>query len=192
LAGLNAVLQVSTTNAVYKGVSQSRDGRLYVANFASGFVEVYNSLWNLQSSFTDMSLKTINYHPFNVAVLHGFVYVSFALIDGAGKDDVAGLGNGYVDIFSLEGKFLKRLIDRGALNSPWAMLDYKHENKRCLLVGNFGDGKLNLFSSHGDFIRTQHHAIDGLWGVVEDFNLHKLYFTAGINKENDGLFGRWE
>jgi hypothetical protein len=67
-------------------------------------------------------------------------------------------------------------------------------------VGNFGDGKINVFDSTGVFKgQLQNNespiVIDGLWAL--DFpnnekptaDPNKLYFTAGPMDENHGLFG---
>ena len=67
-----------------------------------------------------------------------------------------------------------------------------------ILVGNFGDGHINVFSQDAKFLgqlKTHSHTlvIDGLWalsfgpsGVVDQ---SRLYFTAGPEKETDGIFG---
>jgi len=107
-------------------------------------------------------------------------------------------------VFSDEGKLVKRLISRGALNSPWGLAlapsgfgDFGGN----LLVGNFGDGMINAYDIHsGELegsLRDTHGApivIDGLWGIAFG-NGNKagptgtLFFAAGINEEADGLFG---
>jgi hypothetical protein len=40
-----------------------------------------------------------NWAPFNVQQINGQLYVTFALQDAAKHDDVAGMGNGFVDVF---------------------------------------------------------------------------------------------
>jgi hypothetical protein len=63
-----------------------------------------------------------------------------------------------------------------------------------LLVGNFGDGKINAFdiptgASLGTLKnpRGEPLAFDGLWELVSFDD--RLYFTAGIADESYGLFG---
>ena len=70
-----------------------------------------------------------------------------------------------------------------------------------LLVGNFGDGKINVFNQHTDTFVGQLTgpngdtiSIDGLWTITPGNggsagNPNNLYFTAGINGKQDGLFG---
>src|SRR5689334_7967999 len=69
-----------------------------------------------------------------------------------------------------------------------------------LLVGNFGDGRINAFDPMtGAFVRTVTDMSgpivnDGLWALTvgnggPGFSSNKLYFTAGLNHEEDGLFG---
>jgi hypothetical protein len=136
--------------------------------------------------------------PFNIANIDGLLYVTFAAQDADKHDDVAGPGNGFVDVFNTEGGFIKRLITAGLLNSPWGLArvpdhfgSFDHE---VLLVGNFGDGRINAYDvNKGKFRATLHRrqaqslAINGLWALV--FLGDRLYFTAGIVDEADGLFG---
>jgi uncharacterized protein (TIGR03118 family) len=71
-----------------------------------------------------------------------------------------------------------------------------------LLVGNFGDGRINAFDlatghSLGQLKGADGHplAIDGLWGLAFGNGfagqpVNTLFFTAGSNGESDGLYGR--
>jgi uncharacterized protein (TIGR03118 family) len=70
-----------------------------------------------------------------------------------------------------------------------------------LLVGNFGDGHINIYDPNthaylGQVLDANNHpvAIDGLWAISpgnDGFagSSHLLYFTAGPNGETHGLFG---
>ena len=114
---------------------------------------------------------------------------------------MAGPGHGFVDVFSPDTGFVKRLIDftdNGPLDSPWGLARVPKEfgkfGHHVLLVGNFGDGKLNAFNLHsGRFIAPLLHRPDqplefnGLWALF--FLEDRLYFTAGIADEAHGLFG---
>jgi uncharacterized protein (TIGR03118 family) len=67
-------------------------------------------------------------------------------------------------------------------------------NSNMLLVGNFGDGKINAYNVNTKkFVGQLFHRkgqplqFDGLWSLL--FVDNRLYFTAGINHEADGLFG---
>jgi uncharacterized protein (TIGR03118 family) len=89
------------------------------------------------------------------------------------------------------------------LNSPWGMAIAPSTFQNAagdLLVGNFGDGHINIFRlSDGRFggqlkADGQPITIPGLWALVPGTGaLHadpnQVYFTAGINHEEDGLFG---
>jgi len=210
----NAIVTVAPTGAkVFKGAALLAS-LLYVANFHDGVVEVYNGSWALVNTFTDAALLATGYAPFNVAAIRGQLYVSFARQDGDAHDDVPGVGSGYVDVFSGEGELERRLINRGALNSPWAMLELPSPacgggggGKRVLAVGNFGDGRLNAFDlCDGTFLGPVADclgnpvSIDGLWGVADAAaavhqrhgrgGSRELFFAAGINNENDGLVGK--
>ena len=193
--------------AVYKGLALGSSGGanfLYAANFRSGEVEMYNSTFSLVKSFTDPGLAA-GYAPFDVRVLNGQLYVTFALQDGAKHDDVSGPGNGYVDVFNLDGTFNQRLVSLGGqINSPWG-LDLAPAAFGSfagdLLVGNFGDGTISAFDlTNGAFegqLLDQNGVpivLGNLWGLINGNgaaggNSDYLYFTAGLVDESHGLFG---
>jgi len=209
-AGANSATTVATTSgAVYKGLAIGNNGAgtfLYAANFNSGKIDVFNSNFastSLSGSFTDPALPA-GYAPFNVQNLNGKLYVTYALQDAAKHDDVPGLGNGFVSVFDLNGNFVMRIASGGTLNSPWG-LDIAPAGfgsfANDLLVGNFGDGTINAFDPISNlFLGQLSNAagvpimIDGLWALINGNggnggNPNRVYFTAGINGEADGLFG---
>ncbi len=194
-----------TKNAVYKGLAiDNADGWLYAANFRSNEIEMYDSSFGLAKTFTDSTLPA-GYAPFDVQVLDGKLYVTFALQDAKKHDDVAGLGHGFVDVFNLDGTGEQRLVSGGALDSPWGLAIAPAGFGPFggdLLVGNFGNGMINAYNATtGAWIGALDGtggnplAIDGLWGLrfgngaAGGGSLNALYFTAGPNGESDGLFG---
>ena len=114
--------------------------------------------------------------PFNVQELAGQLYVSYAKQDSRLKDDVAGQGNGFVDVFTNDGALVKRLVTRGQLNSPWGLALAPASFGRfggALLVGNFGDGRINAYNpktgTHLGQLRGTNGKpidIDGLWALM--------------------------
>ena len=198
-------------NAVYKGLAMATasDGHsyLYAANFRSGRVEAYDDTWTPVvlpgGLFVDRRLPT-GYAPFNVAELRGRLYVTYAKQDATLHDDLAGPGHGFVDVFTNDGAFVRRLVTRGVLNSPWGLAVAPMGFGRLrgsLLVGNFGDGRIDAFNATtGHFegrLRDPHGraiAIDGLWGLqVGNGNAAKtdqLVFSAGPGGESHGLLGK--
>ncbi len=207
----NAVLAVDNsaggTGAVYKGLAIGSTGAgsfIYAANFRAGDVEMYNSSFGLVNTFTDPTVKP-GYAPFNVEDLGGTLYVTFALQDAAKHDDVAGPGNGYVDAFSLDGTFERRIVSLGGqINSPWG-LDIAPTSfgklAGDLLVGNFGDGTISVYNPltsvfEGKLLGTNGLPIveGDLWGLINGNggsggNPNDVYFSAGIADEAHGLFG---
>jgi uncharacterized protein (TIGR03118 family) len=195
-------------SAVYKGLAMNGD-RIYASNFKTGQIDVFEgpnyAPPSMSVSFTDPNLPA-GYAPFNVQDIGGSLYVTYAVVGPTG-DDVAGAGNGVVDVYNRDGVLLKRLIDNGAankLNSPWGLAMAPSsfgELSGLLLVGNFGDGTINAYDPiSGQFIRTLSDAngnpieIEGLWALAfgngsNGFDANKLYFTAGLNDEANGLFG---
>jgi uncharacterized protein (TIGR03118 family) len=210
---LNATLIIQpsspdpTTNSVYKGLALANRNpggpTLYATNFRKGTVDVFDSGFNAVSGlFVDPNGLPAGYAPFGIANIDNLIYVTFALQNAARHDDVAGVGHGFVDVFTAEGGFITRLIPftpgTGPLNSPWGLARVPHEfgkfGHHVLLVGNFGDGMINAFDINtGAFLGSLLHRagqpldFNGLWALF--FFDEKLYFTAGIGDESHGLFG---
>lgn len=199
--GANAVIAVdnSGAGAVYKGLAVDNSaGLLYAANFAQNKVEVYNNQFQLVKSFTDKSLPK-RYAPFNVVDIGGTLYVSFAERDKAHHDEIDGPGLGYVDTFDTNGKLLKHLIAQGPLNAPWGMAMAPASFGAFsgdLLVGNFGDGWINVFDpSTGTQLGSLMNAkgspivISGLWALDSGPGSNQVNYSAGPKKESHGAFG---
>jgi uncharacterized protein (TIGR03118 family) len=205
------------TGAVYKGLATGRaDGKdfIYATNFRFGSVEQFDAKFHLVRSFTDPELNeqchlsdsnNQCFAPFGIRNIGGRLYVTFALQKVGKHDDQAGSGNGYVDVFNTEGKLLHRFASKGTLNSPWGLtLTPKDFGpfSNDLLVGNFGDGHINVFNPKTGALLGQLPdqagdpiSINGLWGI--DFGnganageLDELFFASGLNDEANGLFGK--
>jgi uncharacterized protein (TIGR03118 family) len=140
--------------------------------------------------------------PFGIQKIDGDLFVSYAKQNAQKHDDVAGRGNGFVDVFDTDGHLLRRFANRGQLNSPWGMTRASFafgSLSGLILIGNFGDGRVNAFDSRGEFVgqlrdsRGKPLVIDGLWtltlGGGAKSSPDTVYFTAGPNNETDGLFG---
>lgn len=203
-----AQLEYSSPTAVYKGltIATSDAGTfLYASNFHDGTVDVFDSNFQLVTTaggFADPSIPA-GYAPFGIQDLNGLIYVSYAKQDAAKHDDVAGSGHGFVDVFTPNGFRVERLASRGHLDSPWGMTIAPAGFGRfggALLVGNFGNGHINAYNAFsGEYLGTLHGqndqdvTIDGLWGLTfgtaSTGGTGTLLFSAGINHEQDGLFG---
>ncbi len=192
--------------AVYKGLAiatSNGNTLLYAANFRSGQIEVYDQNFQLVKTFTDATLPA-RYAPFNVQVLNGKLFVTFAVQNGAKHDDVAGAGHGFVDEFNLDGSGMTRIASHGVLNSPWG-LDIAPASFGSLagdlLVGNFGDGTIGAFNLATDAFQgdlrdanQQVIRIGDLWSILNGNggaagDPNTLFFTAGVLNEAHGLFG---
>ena len=181
------VVDNSGLSAIYKGLASAQTSSgtfLYATNFHDGVVEMYNSHFQLVKTFTDTNVPP-GYAPFNIRNINGKLYVTFALQKENKKDDLAGPHHGFVDVFDTSGNKLRRLISGGVLNSPWGLAQAPANFGRFsndLLVGNFGDGRISAFNP-----------IDGLWMITFGNSTapsNALFFSAGINDEADGLFGK--
>jgi uncharacterized protein (TIGR03118 family) len=210
----NAIVKVnnSSAGASYTGLAigtSNSNTFLYAANFHAGTVDVFDSTFAaaMPGTFKDPTIPA-GYAPFNVQNLGGKLYVTYALQNASQSFAVPGAGNGYVNVFDTAGALLGRLISAGHLNAPWGLAiapanfgDFATD----LLVGNFGDGSVNVFNpTTGAYVATLH---DVIGAAIEIPNLWALqvgnggsggdpsavYFTAGIpgpDGGNHGLFGR--
>jgi len=205
--GMTASIVATTPGAVYTGLaigSNASGNFLYAANFAAGRIDVFNSSFgtaSLPGSFTDPNLPA-GYVPYNVQNLNGKLYVQYSTVDPVTHEAAAGAGLGIVDVFDTNGNLLQRVASNGSLNAPWGIAIAPAgfgEFGGDVLVGNFGDGKINAFDpANGNWLGvltdSSGNAIvnDGLWAIAfgnSSANPNALYFNAGIHDEADGLFG---
>jgi uncharacterized protein (TIGR03118 family) len=216
----NAVIAVDNSQspnavngAVYKGLAVGVNVHgvfLFATNFRAGTIDVFGPPTAPGGLFTtattDGGFKDPNipagFAPFGIQKIDGDLFVTYAKQNTARHDDVAGPGNGFVDVFDTNGFLLRRFASRGPLNSPWGVARASFAFGRFsgdILVGNFGNGRVNVFDSGGRFIdelddpNGKALVIDGLWtltlGGGKNSSSDTLYFTAGPNGETDGLFG---
>ncbi|HEY1502357.1 MAG TPA: TIGR03118 family protein [Acidobacteriaceae bacterium] len=216
VSATSAVIEVNTKSAsVFKGMALATiqlpysgpATYMYVADFRKGRVQVYDSSFNhvhaMDGQFRDEWLPH-GYAPFNIQNIGGELYVAFAKQDSQKHDEVDGAGLGFVDVFSPFGFLLRRMQHGPWLNGPWALAMapgdfgiYSHD----LLVGQFGSGRIAVYDPvTGAFkglledATNAPIAIDGLWGLSFGSGgtsgpANTLYFTAGPDDENHGLFG---
>lgn len=204
----------ATDDAIYKGLALAAEGPanfLFATDFHNNKIDVLDSQFRPVTlgkgefeTFTDPNLPS-GYAPFGIAAIDGKLYVSYAKQDADAEDDVAGRGNGFIDVFETNGHFDGRLVSRGDLNSPWGMVKAPAsfgDFGGALLVGNFGDGRVHAFNPTtgaelGTLGSSPGHplVIDGLWGLAfgngkTAGDANALYYAAGPDHEAHGLFGK--
>jgi uncharacterized protein (TIGR03118 family) len=209
----NAILVVDGAGQgkVYKGLAIATVAgapQLYAADFHNGVVDVFDANFApvvRAGAFSDSNLPA-GYAPFGVQAIGNQIFVSYAMQDASAHDDVAGAGLGAVDVFDTAGNLVKRLIAPGGkLNAPWGMAMAPANFgtfSNDLLVGNFGDGKINAYDPvTGAFLGTLTDptgtviAIDGLWGIAFGNGINAqptntLFYAAGPADEKNGVYGR--
>ena len=207
--GASATVVAAREGANYTGLALANN-TLYASNFSDGGgIDVYDSNFlptTLAGNFRDPNLPA-GYAPYNIQLVNGRLYVEFAKVTPGLPISLPG-GGGYVDIFDTEGNFVQRLASNGPLDAPWGITlapsgfgSFGND----ILVGNFGNGEINAFdpttgASLGTLTDTNGRpiAIDGLWAIAFDLpngapgalNPDDLFFAAGPNQGNDGLFGK--
>lgn len=206
----NAQLAVPTTGAaVYTGLALGGNGTthlLYAANFLTGGIDVFDGTFKaveVPGGFRDRHLPR-GFAPFGVHTIGGDVYVTYAKADPATGQSAHGPGLGVVNVFDPEGRLLRRVATRGALNAPWGVTLAPASFGRfggALLVANLGDGTINAYGPRsGSFLGTLRDTggrrlqMDGLWGIafgngVLSQESNSLFFTSGPNGGQDGAYG---
>ena len=202
----------SAQGNVFKGLALATDKNwIYATDFHNNRIEVYDALWADAPNAGFVNPKVAQgYAPFGIAYLDGHIFVTYAKQGAGAKDDVSGHGHGFVAEFDTDGNLLCQVAEHGELNSPWGLAMAPSDFGRFgghLLVGNFGDGRINAFErghdEHGQCHWRHRGAlhgtkgkleVDGLWsiGFGNDHasgSHNTLYFSAGPNGEANGLFG---
>jgi uncharacterized protein (TIGR03118 family) len=202
---------------------------LYGANFGAGRIDVWDTTFTaVPIKFWDPGMPS-GFAPFNIQAIGSWLFVTYAKVgDGGDEKDGPGLGfvdvfnpNGsFVKRFASRGTLN---APWGVVEAPAGFLADQDMDKDdvggnskgnsegpdglgktsdpmpVILVGNFGDGRINVFTLDGAFQgQLQSHnrtiVIDGLWALsfaptTSTIDQHRLYFTAGPNDEADGIFG---
>jgi uncharacterized protein (TIGR03118 family) len=200
-------------HAVYKGLALGTvNGAtfLYATDLHNNKVDVFDTNFTkpaaMQGKFVDPTLPA-GFVPFGIAALNDQLYVSYAKQDAAMHDETTGAGLGYIDVFDFSGNFVSRFASAGALNAPWGMAVAPAGFGSLagdVLIGNFGDGKINIFAPNGTELATSKGplmvtnggtiTIPGLWSLVfgngdSDKPQTTLFYTAGFADQTDGVFG---
>jgi uncharacterized protein (TIGR03118 family) len=205
------VANMDSDFAVYTGLALAQSGGnnyLYAPDFRDGRIDVYDKDFNRVPGikFVDSQLPP-GYAPFNVKVIAGELYVTYALQYSPRLFQAeAGAGNGIVDLFAPDGTFIIRFATNGALNAPWGIAASKVEfaafgdsiKVGVILVGNHGDGHINMYTTFGLWLGAlmstpgQPVVIDSLWDIdnnVPGGTPLQLFYTAGRHDGHDGNFG---
>jgi len=199
----------SASKAVYKGLAigfNARGAFLFATNFHEGTVDVFDADFRpvrTAGGFLDDKIPS-GFAPFGIAAINSHLYVTYAKQNSSKADDVPGPGFGFIDIFDTDGNLLERFASEGVLNAPWGMAWAPFQGfgnfNNALFVGNFGDGAVNAFDfDSGEFLGQVTNSsgtpiiIPGIWALQFGLGLpgksSTLYFAAGINDEQHGLFG---
>jgi len=205
-ASTNAIIApVNNPGAIYTGLAidtNATNTLLYAADWGKGTVDVFNGNFQQvdQSAFQDKHIPS-SFRPFNVQDIGGTIVVTYAQFDPTTGADT-GTG-GFVAEFTRDGQLEATIKSHGHLNSPWGVAlapagfgDLGGD----LLIGNFGDGHINAFDSHGHFVAELKDGagkpitIENLWALRfgnggKAGSMNTLFFTAGLTDAPATIFG---
>ncbi|HEX9138951.1 MAG TPA: TIGR03118 family protein [Steroidobacteraceae bacterium] len=203
--------------AVFTGLAIGQDSGghnfLYAADFGHASVDVFDATFApvvTAGGFVD-AMVPAGYAPFgiqNIPTSAGVtqIYVAYAQIDTTTHQAAIGAHLGYLAVFDAQGNLITHLVSGGALNAPWGIALAPATGfgpmSGGLLVGNFGDGWINVYdpstgAAMGNLMQPSGLpvAIPGLWGIAfgngtNSQSANQLFFAAGINNQAGGLYGR--
>jgi len=215
-SGTVSEVKVPASTAYYTGLALATTANgpmLYAPDFRNRKVDVFNGQWQPVTlpagAFTDPGLPA-DYAPYAMQTIGTRIFVTYAQqVPGFPEEEFPGAGKGYVNAFDTAGTLLGRVATTGVLNAPWgtalAPADYGAFGGD-LLIGNFGDGRINAFKEGPANTWTPDGTlkgadgnplvIAGLWALqfgkdtVNNGSHTAMYFTAGPGGERDGVFGR--
>jgi uncharacterized protein (TIGR03118 family) len=214
--GPAAILEVDNSDggsprgAVYKGATTALwNGKvfLYVTNFRSGRVEVYDSTFKrvkISEELFDDDRIPRDFAPYNIQNIGGTLFVTYAKQDAARHDSVAGTGLGFVEMYQPDGQHIGHLQTGPWLNAPWGVVWTPRDFgtfSNSILVGNFGSGKIASYNGFTHefigFVQNPDNSIltiDGLWSLTFGNGgaagpSTTMFFSAGPDGETHGLFG---
>src|SRR5713101_7475983 len=189
----------SASGAVYKGLTLLNSTSLLAANFNSGKVDVFDRNFNLTSlsgTFTDPTLPA-GLAPHGIHIIGNQIYIAYAMQDAAKHDAKPGAGLGQVDIFDINGNFVKTFASGGMLNAPCGVVATPATFgmfPNAILVGHFGDGTINALDTTVKFLGQLTDSSNkvlvnpGLWDMVfggggPSGDPNTLYLTAGCGNQ---------
>jgi uncharacterized protein (TIGR03118 family) len=215
--------QVTTPGASYTGLGLANSpvpivpgsqSLLYAANNAgTGSINVFDNTFHQAMGLpagafaTPAAISALHLVPFNVQVLNGFVYVTYAP-SGHPAQANATAGQGAVAVFNLDGSSLANtalVVGSPHLAAPWGLATAPAgfgQFAGDLLVGNFSSINLGISvfdPMNGTFqgtipINPGSGNTSFLWALSVGTGLgaggdpNTVYFTDGLNSERDGLF----
>jgi uncharacterized protein (TIGR03118 family) len=220
----NSAIPSAATGAVYKGltlIKNTTGNFLLATNFRTGKVEVYDTGFKQTQilgagAFNDPAPPAVpagsgspGYAPFGIKAINvnntPMVLVTYALQDTPMHDPLHVAGAGFVDLFSADGTMLRSVTSDSHLNAPWGVVIPPASfgsfgASGNLLVGNFGDGKINAYNfatgAFVDQLKDQNGTVitnASLWDMVfggggPSGDANTMYITAGLANEQHGLF----
>jgi uncharacterized protein (TIGR03118 family) len=217
-AGAASEVKVPASTAYYTGLALATTASgpmLYAPDFRNRKVDVYNGAWAPQTlaagAFTDPTLPA-DYAPYGIQTIGSRIFITYAQhVPGFPEEEFPGAGKGYVNAFDTAGTLLGRVASTGVLNAPWGTAQAPANFGSLsgdLLIGNFGDGRINAFKEGPANTWTPDGTmkgldgnplfIGGLWalqfgrGAANNGPVTTMYFTAGPGGERQGVFGRVE
>jgi uncharacterized protein (TIGR03118 family) len=185
------VVDEAATAAVFRGIALARE-RIYVTDFHNARVLVYDAHWRRvlrAGAFTDPSIPEW-YAPFGVQAIGDRIFVTYVWRAPVNGNDAPT--GGYVDEYDLDGRLVAHVAHRAHLSAPWGLALAPSSFGRYggdLLVGNFGDGRINAFRRAGDGWRFDGTLtgrdgkpieLSGLWAIA--------FGNAGTAGPRDTLF----
>ena len=126
-----------------EGISVAPDGRIFVADYTTGYVKIYDADYKWLKTFSDYGSEPgLNIKSEFTDIIDGLYYMPEA-------------GNHRISVFDLDGNFKftfgKQGTAEGELNNPEAA---KFNSKGLLYVTDLKNDRIQVFTKEGKLVKT--------------------------------------
>jgi uncharacterized protein (TIGR03118 family) len=194
----------SADKSIYTGL-ELVDDTLFVADFYNQRIDVYDKHLNrimLNKFIDDSDDNPIpqDFAPYNIVNIGDVFYVTYARQNPKDNQfEIFGAGFGYINIFSLDGNFIRRFASKYCLNAPWDIIRAPSRfgyPAGALLVSNFGDNVVGVYDQCGAYIGNISDKngndlyISGVRGLcINTYHDEIVYFTSRENNLKEAYVG---
>ena len=198
------IVDRSKDKAIYTGIALV-NRTIYVADFYNQKIDVFGPDLRRIDDFPfidEYSSEPIpgNYAPFNIVNIGDLLFVTYAKQNpNDSQFEAFGTGCGYISVFTLTGRFVRRFASCGVLNAPLGLVlapSYFGFPAGAIMVSNVGNGMISIFDDAGGLIGNLRDGnyneivIPGLRGISLNGNfLELIYWTASRNRFCDAFMG---
>ena len=152
---------IAIKNSIHRNENFMFNNLIYVTDFFNRQIDVFDCNMNNIKNFPfidDNMLEPIpiNFAPYNITSIGDFLYVTYARQNPNNPQcALCGVGEGYINMFTWDGRIVRRFASCGPLNAPWGMVlapSLFGYPAGSIMVANSGNGIINVFDACGNYL----------------------------------------